>query len=152
ELLASEAGGHTASSYEEIDVVPMHSFVQLSRRGLHFAPYPGLSQLYDPDLDYREQLDLATEEIVENAQLSATVPGTLTSHLTAAADSRLVGAALHAAGVDEKFVFFCGENAVTREQDVARRIAGHMGWTMTKHPGVNAAYTISGEMQKRQAT
>lgn len=152
ELLASEAGGYTASSYEEIDVAPMHSYVQLSAREMQFVPYPAHEPLYQPDVDYQELLSLAVEEIVENAALSATVPGTLTSHLTAGADSRLVGAALHAAGVDDKFVFFCGENAVTREQDVARRIAGHMGWTMTKHPGVNAAYSIPGEMSKRQAT
>lgn len=152
ELLASEAGGHTASSYVEIDAAPLHSFMTLGRRGMTATRYSNFQELYQPDLDYQEQLAIAAEEIVENAALSATHPGTLTSHLTAGADSRLVGAALHAAGVDKKFVFFCGENAVTREQLVARRIAGHMGWTMTRHPGTAAAFTIPGAMQTRQAT
>lgn len=151
EVLATEAGGHAPSSYEEIDAAPLHSYAIVSERGISFTKYPNFIELYQPGLDYKEQLAIAAEEIVENAALTATQSGTLTSHLTAGADSRLVGAALHAAGVDDKFVFYCAESAVTREQDIARRIAGHMGWTMTRHPGAAAAYRIPGVVNQRHA-
>lgn len=151
EVLATEAGGHAPSSYDEIDTAPLHAYVTVSDRGISFSRYPGFVDLYQPGMNYEEQLAIAAEEIVENAALSATQTGTLTSHLTAGADSRLVGAALHAAGVDHKFVFYCAENAVTREQDIARRIAGHMNWTMTRHPGVSTAYKIPGVVYQRHA-
>ncbi len=83
ELLASEAGGHTPSPYEEIESAPLHSYLTISARGIEMHRYPTFADLYQPDIDYREQLDLAAEEIVENAALAAAQPGTRTSHLTA---------------------------------------------------------------------
>ncbi|MGO1925461.1 MAG: hypothetical protein ACTH1T_07460 [Brachybacterium tyrofermentans] len=151
ELLASESGGHTPSSYDEIDTAPLHSYLTLSSRGMTFARYPNFEPLVQSDLDYEVELRKAAEEIVENAAASAKNAGPLVSHLTAGADSRLVGAALNAAGVDSKFVFYCAENAVTREQDVARQIAGHMGWTMTRHSGTSAAFKVPGTVPSRQA-
>lgn len=133
ELLASEAGGFTQSPYDEIETVPLHSYVALTSNGMSTRPYPNVTPLVVPEVDYEEQLHLAAEEITANASAAATMSGTLTSHLTAGADSRLVGATLTAAGVADKFVFFCGANAVTREQDIAQKVAGHMGWTMTQH-------------------
>ena len=152
ELLASEAGGHTPSSYDEIGAAPMHSYLSLGPRGIEYTRYPSFEPLFQSEIDYEEQLEKAAEEIVDNAAISATSGGPLTSHLTAGADSRLVGAALHAAGVDAKFVFYCGENSVTREQDIARKVAGHMGWTMTRHSGTASAYRVVGTATSRLAS
>lgn len=152
ELLASEAGGFTPSPYDEIEAVPLHSYLSLTNTGMSTHPYRTMPPLAVPGLDYEEQLHLAAEEITANASAAATMPGTLTSHLTAGADSRLVGASLTAAGVADKFVFFCGANAVTREQDIAQKVAGHMGWMMTQHPGTATATTVPGTVQSRQAT
>lgn len=154
ELLASDAGGYTPSSYEEIETAPQHSYVVFGPSDMSYRSYASASAtpLVETGLDYEEHLHLAAEEITENAAAAATMPGTLTAHLTAGADSRLVGAALTAAGVADKFVFFCGANAVTREQDIAQLIAGHMGWMMTHHPGTATATTVPGTVQGRQAT
>lgn len=151
ELLASESGGYTPSSYEEIKAAPLHSYLALGHSGMSYRRYSSVEPLVQPGLDYEEQLHRATEEIIANASAAATTSGTLTSHLTAGADSRLVGAALTAAGVADKFVFFCGANSVTREQDIAKLIAGHMGWTMTQHPGTATAIAVPGTVQNRQA-
>ena len=152
ELLASEAGGYTQSSYDEIQAAPLHSHLAFGAKGMSYRSYSGVAPLSQPGISYKEQLHRAAEEITENASVAATMSGTLTTHLTAGADSRLVGAALTAAGVADKFVFFCGANAVTREQDIAQLIAGHMGWTMTQHPGTATATMVPGTVQSRQAT
>lgn len=152
ELLASEAGGHTPSSYDEIGAVPMDSYLSLSARGVEYTRYPTFEPLFQSGINYEEQLRKAADEIVENAAISGTSSGPLTSHLTAGADSRLVGAALHAAGVDSKFVFFCSENSVTREQDIAKKVAGHMGWTMTRHSGTASASRVVGTAASRLAS
>src|SRR5699024_5321660 len=98
ELLASESGGHTPPSYDEIDTAPLHSYLSLTSQGMTFTRFNHFEPLVQPDLDYKVELRRAADEIVENAAVSATSEGPLLTHLTAGADSRLVGAALNAAG------------------------------------------------------
>lgn len=152
ELLASEAGGHTPSPYEEIESAPLHSYLTISARGIEMHRYPTFADLYQPDIDYREQLDLAAEEIVENAALAAAQPY---AHQPSDRRGRQP---TRRCGADGRRCRFLLRLLLRRERchpraGHTRRIAGHMGgWTMTKHPGTSSAFRIAGDMQKRLAT
>jgi hypothetical protein len=151
QLIAAESGGHTPSSYNEISSAPLHTYVNLDTNGINETRYTSVAPLYQPELDYDEQLRIAAKEIAENAELAAKVSGSHIAHLTAGADSRLVGAALKAAGVDSEFVFYCAESSVTREQDIARQVATRMNWTMTRFSGTSTVLGVSGTLRTRQA-
>lgn len=150
ELLASEAGGFSAtSSIEEIQALPPQSFAVITRGRVEVQTYENAIGAESNSLD--SLFDRAVDEIRESAFAYGQIAGERTAHLSAGADSRLSAAALVCAGVDNQFNFYCASNSVTREFEIAAKVATHMNLRMTNHSGLRVAIAPSSAFESTSA-
>lgn len=153
ELVASESGGLGAdTSYEQIRVLPLFSYVKVSEGIFHECTYRTASDFFYSDCSSAELFEETVEDIKLAAKTYASHGPKRICHLTAGLDSRLVAASLSNQEVSESFSFFCAEDAVTQEQRIAKEVAGHAGLTMTHYTGNRVALAAANPVDETRMT
>lgn len=143
EMLAQESGGITPSPYNEIRTVPQFHALSITNEGGRLVRYTSLEVLFGGDHNYSSLLEQAATDLIESARAFGKLSGPLTAHLTGGADSRLVLASLLAAGVEDKFQFYCSENSTNKEIVFAENVAAANDLIMTKHSGATSVIMTS---------
>ncbi|WP_427007087.1 hypothetical protein [Pseudarthrobacter sp. H2] len=136
--VATGSGGLVDSSYENIGTVPQFSFLEFAPAGVEIRDYPAKYDFFHPDVSYDEALGRVQQEILENVlALAESGLERKVAHLTGGVDSRLVLAAILAAGKKDEFSFYCSGGPTEPDKIIAGRLAVEFGLTMTEHSGLN---------------
>lgn len=137
------------SSYENIEVLPAHSYLRISGGRIHVCEYPVEEYLLNCDEAYDELLQRSESEIANNIRAVANKEMSLrVSHLTGGFDSRLVLSSILSEKLQESFSFMCSGPSQTKDKAIAHGLAVNYGLTMTKDFGLQDRYVPSDEAEK----
>lgn len=141
ELAIASNGGLNKSTYIEVSSLDIFEYAVVSSRNFHIARYEEAKNFFDSSEDYETLLDKAAQEILDNVSAAAhSQDKRHVAHLTGGFDSRLVLAAAKAAGVADKFKYYCEGDPVHEDTKIAESAAARVGATMTRDVGTPADY------------
>lgn len=135
--VATGSGGLVDSSYDDISVLPQLSFAEFSPTGMKIYDYPVKGSFFNSDYSYLDSLEQIQAEVVENVIALANAPlERKVAHLTGGVDSRIVLAAILAAGKKDEFSFYCSGGPTEPDKVISSRLAVEFDLTMTDHSGL----------------
>lgn len=144
ELAIASNGGLTKSSYCEVTTLDMFQYLVVTPSSVHVKTHKVARSFFRPKESYEELLNSAAHEIKQNVAAASLSSGeSKIAHLTGGFDSRLVLAAIKAAGEIQKFTFYCKGDAVHQDTKIAQSAAAKVGAVMTHDPGTPAAFLAS---------
>ncbi|MGV2854622.1 hypothetical protein ACNPN0_09305 [Glutamicibacter sp. AGC84] len=144
ELVISTNGGLNESSYEDIDSIPILSYVRIDSESIKVESYDSNILSSKNELDYDLVIQSAATEIMDTVSAASKMPNeTKICHLTGGFDSRLVAAATMANGTSGSFRYFCQGDPVLPDKVLAEKVAAELDLTMTDYSGIAWNYTPS---------
>ena len=137
--VATGSGGLVPASYEDIDVLPQFSYIEVCPQGVSILDYNCKTDFFNNDMPYQDALQATRVEISANisAMASAANPRKV-AHLTGGVDSRIVLGALIHAGVQDEFSFYCSGGSTAPDQIIAKKLAAEYSLTMTVNSGLES--------------
>lgn len=137
-------GGLIPASYEEMEALPVSTWLLIDEDGLHERRYDSFQSDLQIDGSYSDLIAQARTDIIESMTAIASMPvEQRISHLTGGFDSRLILAAVQAAGLADRFSFFTSGPTGTPDRDISDLLSKHFGLTRTNDAGLSA-YPPSG--------
>ncbi|WP_330194373.1 hypothetical protein [Pseudarthrobacter sp. J47] len=137
--VATGSGGLIESSFENVLTLPQFAYVEMTPAGVRILEYPCKGEFFNSSMSYEESLQAAEDEILCNvAALAGAGHDRRVAHLTGGVDSRVVLAATLAAGISDKFSYYCSGGPTEPDKIVSNQLALEYGLTTTDHGGLDS--------------